>query len=155
MQGIRLGEILISQGTLSAEQVAHILRVQRSVGRPFGDLAERLYGIHPRSIERAWAWQYARLAGEIDPAILTIDPRCVRLINRRQAWQFHCAPFARRDGELQLLTDQQHLPRALSFASATFREPVTFLLACTEALHEHLMQLYPVPEHLADYAARM
>jgi hypothetical protein len=153
MTGIRLGELLIEQGVLSSEQVDHIVRVQRDVGRPFGDLAERLFGVDPRAVENAWATQYNNLAGVDDPATLEVDTDCLRLVNRRQAWQFFIAPFARNDGELRILTDQAHLARAVNFAAATFSEPVFFQLTSPEALKAFLMARYPVPEFMVEFAA--
>ncbi len=63
MKGIPIGQLLIEQGVLSAEQVGHILAVQKASHRPFGDLAERLYGIDPQAVEDAWVAQYTRTVG--------------------------------------------------------------------------------------------
>ena len=50
-------------GGVDAEQVRHVLQVQKLSHRPFGDLAERLYGVDPRAVEDAWVEQYLRTAG--------------------------------------------------------------------------------------------
>jgi hypothetical protein len=65
-RGIPIGQLLVEQGVLSEKQVAHILRVQKESHRPFGDLAERLYGINPRAVEDAWVEQYLRTTGTVD-----------------------------------------------------------------------------------------
>lgn len=153
MTGIRLGELLVEQGVLSGDQVDHIVRVQRNVGRPFGDLAERLYGIDPKAVEHAWARQYNKLAGVDDPSALAVDPACITLVNRRQAWQFFIAPFSREQGELRILTDEAHLARAVNFAAATFAEPVFFQLTSSESLKAFLLQHYPVPEFMVEFAS--
>src|SRR5437773_727996 len=88
VKGIPIGQLLVEQGVLTAEQVAHVLKVQKASHRPFGDLAERLYGIDPQAIEDAWVEQYVRTVGVIDLNDVTFDADCLRLINRRQAWQF-------------------------------------------------------------------
>ena len=91
MPGIQIGELLVEQGVLTQTQVAHILKVQTASHRPFGDLAERLYGINPKAIEDAWVQQYLRTAGIIDLHDHDIDVECLRLLNRRQAylnWKF-------------------------------------------------------------------
>ena len=80
--GIPIGELLIEAGVLNAKQVTHILRVQKESHRPFGDLAERLYGINPRAVEDAWVEQYIRTAGTVDLDDVEIDAECLRLINR-------------------------------------------------------------------------
>ena len=153
MTGIRLGELLIEQGVLSGEQVDHIVRIQRSVGRPFGDLAERLFGIDPKAVEQAWAKQYHGLAGVEDPFALQADAECLSLVNRRQAWQFFIAPFSRENGELRILADAARRPRAVNFAASTFAEPVFFQLASTETLKAFLAHHYPVPEFMAEFAS--
>ena len=155
MQGIPIGQLLVEQGVLTAEQVKHILTVQKASHRPFGDLAERLYGIAPEAIEDAWVQQYIRTAGVVDLDDVTFDADCLRLINRRQAWQFHLLP-AHRDGEhLHAATDAEHLIKAVNFASRRIDEAVFFLVADRNQLREFLMKHYPVPEHIAQFAERM
>jgi hypothetical protein len=155
VQGIPIGQLLVEQGVLSAEQVAHILKVQKASHRPFGDLAERLYGIAPEAIEDAWVEQYIRTAGVVDLDDVTFDADCLRLINRRQAWQFQLLP-ASRDGEhLHAATDADHLIQAVNFASRRIDEAVFFLVADRTQLREFLMRHYPVPEHIAQFAERM
>src|SRR5438132_1417432 len=65
-KGIPIGELLVRQGVLTQRQVAHILTVQKSSHRPFGDLAERLYGVCPKLVEDAWVQQYVQAAGITD-----------------------------------------------------------------------------------------
>ena len=152
MQRIRIGEILVEQGVLNERQVRHILNVQRSVNRPFGDLAERLYGVNARAVEDAWVEQYVRFAGEIDLNEIEADKECLRLINRRQAWQFHIAPIQRDDEHLGLATTAEGLVRAVNFASRKFDEPVYFMIAKKEQLKAFLMKHYPVPSFIAEFA---
>jgi hypothetical protein len=150
--GVRLGEILVKQGLLTREQVSQVLETQKEQGRPFGVLAEQMFDLDPRAVESAWVTQYAQLAGPVDPNQFRIDRTCLKLVNRRQAWQFHLVPVARDGGELIVLTDEKHLAKALRFAASTFKEATYFRIATSEALHDLLMQHYPVPEFLAEYA---
>lgn len=150
--GVRLGEILVQQGLLSAEEVKQVLETQRLQGRPFGVLAERMFGLDPRAVENAWVAQYAQLAGNVDPDSFGLDESCLRLVNRRQAWQFHIAPVQHEGGELVVLTDEKHLAKALRYAAATFKEPSYFRVVDSEKLHAFLMRVYPVPEFLAQFA---
>jgi hypothetical protein len=152
MQRIRIGEILVEQGVLNERQVTHILNVQRSVNRPFGDLAERLYGIDARAVEDAWVEQYVRFAGEVDLNEIEADKECLRLINRRQAWQFHIAPVEWQDDQLGLATTAEGLVRAVNFASRKFDAPVYFMIARKEQLKQFLMKHYPVPNFIAEFA---
>ena len=98
MPGIQIGQLLVEQGVLTERQVKHVLQVQKMSHRPFGDLAERLYGIDPKAVEDAWVQQYLRMAGVVDLEDVDIDAECLRVLNRRQAWQFHLLPLRRERG---------------------------------------------------------
>ena len=152
--GIQIGQLLVEQGVLTEAQVNHILKVQKISHRPFGDLAERLYGINPKAVEDAWVEQYLRVAGVVDLEDVQIDTECLRLLNRRQAWQFHLLPLSRRP-ELEMATTPESLVRSVNFAARTVDEPVHFLVAERQQLREFLMKHYPVPEFLAQYASEM
>ena len=155
MQGIRIGELLVEQGILTPKQVEHILFVQKRAQRPFGDLAEKLFGIDPKAIEDAWVQQYIRLAGVVDLDQQRIDEGCLRSLNRRQVWQFQVLPLHRQELDLQVATTADNLVRAVNFATRSLDEPVYFLIAERQQLREFLMKHYPVPDHLAHYAAGM
>jgi hypothetical protein len=156
LPGIQIGQLLIEQGALTQTQVEHILKVQKMSHRPFGDLAERLYGINPRAIEDAWVEQYVRIAGVVDLNEQRIETDCLRLINRRQAWQFHLLPLHRQEPEnLHMATSAKDLVRAVNFTGKKIDEPVNFLIAERAQLREFLMKHYPVPEYIAKFAASM
>jgi hypothetical protein len=152
-RGIPIGQLLVEQGVLTEAQVQHILAVQKACSRPFGDLAERLYGIDPRAVEDAWVEQYVRIAGITDLDHVQPDIDCLRLLNRRQAWQFHAAPISREGDHLNVATSPEHLIRTVNFATRKFDEPVYLVIAEHEQLREFLMKHYPVPDFIANYAA--
>lgn len=152
MRGIRIGELLVEQGLLTSAQVETILRMQRSSHRPFGDLAERLYGVNPRRIEDAWVEQYVRAAGVVDLEEQEIDMDCLRRINRRQAWQFHVLPMHHDGSEMCMATSADGLVRALNFASRTVEDPIYMMIAERDQLCDFLMRHYPVPGYIARYA---
>ncbi|MEM6315713.1 MAG: hypothetical protein AAF743_16620 [Planctomycetota bacterium] len=151
-RGMPIGELLVKRGLLTDEQVAHILDVQRDGGGAFGDLAERLYGIDAVAVEDAWIEQYKLIAGETDLDQIEVDEQCLRLINRRQAWQFGIVPVSREAGLLSVATDADNLVRGLNFSTRHFAEPVSMLLAERTQLREFLERHYPVPEHISKYA---
>ena len=153
--GIQIGQLLVEQGVLTQAQVEHIVKVQRVSQRPFGDLAERLYGIDPKAVEDAWVEQYVRMTGIVDLDQLDIETECLRLLNRRQAWQFHLLPLNREDNNLQVATSADDLVRSVNFACRKFDEPVHFLLAERAQLREFLMKHYPVPDCLAQYSENL
>ena len=155
MAGIQIGQLLVEQGALTQAQVDHILKVQRISQRPFGDLAERLFGINPRAVEDAWVQQYIRMVGVVDLGEIEIETECLRTLNRRQAWQFHLLPLNRPSEGLQMATSAENLVRSVNFATRAIDEPVHFLIAERAQLREFLMKHYPVPEYIAQYAAKM
>lgn len=151
-RGIPIGQLLVEQGVLTDAQVQHILTVQKESHRPFGDLAERLYGIDPRAVEDAWVEQYLRTVGITDLEEVRVDTDALRTLNRRQAWQFHMLPTNHDLGPLDIATTSENLVRAANFSSRRIDEPVFFLLTEREQLREFLMRHYPVPNFIAEYA---
>ena len=141
----RIGEILVAQNVLDASQVAHILEQQRRLGRPFGDLAERLYNVGPEQVEKAWVEQYVCYGTEINLDEQQIDDDALRVLSCRQAWQFRTLPLSREDGELKAATCRDRLQRAVNFAWRRFDEPVYFVIADRVQLEQHLMQHFPWP----------
>ena len=155
MPGIQIGQLLVEQGVLTERQVKHVLQVQKLSHRPFGDLAERLYGIDPKAVEDAWVAQYLRMAGVVDLEDVEIETECLRVLNRRQAWQFHLLPLRREKGSLQMATCAEELVRSVNFVSRKLNEPVHFLIAERTQLRKFMMKHYPVPDHIAQYSAKI
>jgi len=152
VKGIQIGQLLIEQGVLSKNQVDHILKVQKISHRPFGDLAERLYGIDPKAVEDAWVEQYLRLVGTVDLDDQDVQVETLRLINRRQAWQFHMLPLNRQPEAINMATSKENLVRAVNFSARKIDEPVSMLIAERGQLREFLMKHYPVPEYIAQFS---
>lgn len=142
---MRLGELLVQVGVLTATQIDHILSVQRETGEPFGVLCERLAGVDPVAVEEAWATQYAQLTRHVDPALESFDPEATGLVTRRQAWQFRVLPIRFDDEELMLATTRRHLRRALRFATNVLVVPVYPVLTEPLALGEGLCRHFPLP----------
>ena len=145
MTEVRLGQLLIERGVLSKPQVAQILDTQEHTGAPFGLLAERLFGVDPERIEDAWAEQYAGMTRTVDPAVEVYDEQAATLVTRRQAWQFRILPLRLENRELIIATTQQHLRRALRFATNVIGVPVFFVMAEPVALGRALCARYALP----------
>jgi hypothetical protein len=155
LPGIQIGQLLVEQGVLTPEQVDQIVKVQQTSHRPFGDLAERLFGIDPKAVEDAWVEQYVRTAGIVDLDSIQIEADALRILNRRQAWQFHLLPLNRDEQNLNLATSSDSLIRAVNFAVRKIDDPIYFLIAERDQLRDFLMKHYPVPQYIARYAASM
>lgn len=141
---VRLGEMMISQGLLTRDQVDEILAEQKRKRRPFGELAEQLFGVGERDVERAWAAQYAKIAEHVVPLQEDLDQDVIAMIDRRQAWQFRIMPLRRDGQEIMVATMIEHLPRAMRFALRHFKEPCYFVIASAEQLASGLMEHYPL-----------
>lgn len=156
---IKLGQILAEQGALSEPQVGAVVEAQRDSHLPFGVLAERMFGLSIQSVETAWVEQYARFTGVIDLDRYTLDARALRLISRRQAWQFEMLPVRfEPEGDLLVAASRRRFARAVCFVAQRL-EPVVFLrLAESQQLRRFLRIHYPMPEvsdELIQRATRM
>lgn len=139
-----IGHLLVQMGVITEPQRAEILGAQRRTSRPFGQLAEEMFGVHPDAVERAWSEQYASMARWVDPRIEPIDPAAAAVIDRRRAWQFRILPLRYDGDELMVCTTRQHLVRAINFAYRSIPETCYFVLAEPDALGEALMRHHPM-----------
>lgn len=144
---IRIGEILIEQGVLTEQQVFEVLQAQKKSSLPFGALAEQMFDVTVGSIEEAWIEQYVRETGEIDLEEQHVDTDALRLIHRRQAWQFEILPMHRdAAGDLVVAASRERLARAVTFVANSIRPVVFFRVAARDQLRHFLQQHYPMPE---------
>jgi len=142
---VRLGQLLVQADVLTPRQVDDIVTEQERTGEPFGLLAERLFGVDPLKIEDAWARQYAGLTRTVNLAIEVFDEQAAELVTRRQAWQFRIMPLRFEGRELLIATTQQHLRRALRFATNVIGIPVFFVMADPMDLGRALCARRPLP----------
>ncbi len=141
---LRLGELMVRRGLLSEHQVEKILEAQGRAARPFGELAEEMFDLHPADVERVWAEQYALQTPRIDPRTERIQKPALDLLSRRQAWQFKILPLRVEHGELCVCTTAENLPRALRFVYRRLEAPAYFVTADEDALQEALQKHYPM-----------
>lgn len=145
MRTVRLGDLLVQHGHLTPAQRDEILAAQETRRRPFGLLAEEMFGVNPRVVERAWAEQFASLAEHVDPRTFAPDREALAAIDRRQAWQFKVLPLTLERGAMLLCTTPEHLARAMRFAGWKVGHACQFVLAEGGALAEAMMRHYPMP----------
>lgn len=156
MQTLKLGDLLVQQGVMTAEQRDEVLKAQQLRRRPFGVLAEDMFGVSPAAVERAWAEQFSSLAESIDPRTFETDASALAAIDRRQAWQFKVLPLRLDTHSMLLCTTQEHLVRAMRFAGWKLGHSCQFVLAEARALGEAMTRHYPMagmtPEMIASPA---
>jgi hypothetical protein len=154
-----IGELLVAQGVITSAECRRVLEHQRVTGRPFGEIAEEMLGISGRSVEAAWAEQYAQTTKWIDPTMEYVDPAVRELITRRQAWQFGILPMGYEGVELTVCTTQVCLVRAMNFAVRSVPATCYYVLTEPDQLFEALMRHYPMdgmtPSVLETAASRM
>ena len=144
---LRIGEILVQQGVLSEQQVFEIIQAQKSQGKPFGVLAEEMFDVTVEAIEGAWIDQYHRFTGTIDLSKESIDTKVLKLLNRRQAWQFEVLPLRYQEGgELLVAASRHRLARAITFATHSLSPVVYIRVAESNQLRDFLRKHYPMPE---------
>lgn len=141
---MRIGELLVKKGLLSQDQVDTVLAEQAARCKPFGVLAERLFGLPELDIETVWAEQYELLAPAVEAGDLTPTSEALALLERRQAWQFRLLPLRRDDDEFVIATVRESLPRALRFVMRHVPAPVFFVISEPNPLGEALMKHYPM-----------
>lgn len=139
-----IGSLMVDKGVLSPEQLAQVLERQRTTHRPFGEIAEEMFGVKAKDVERAWSEQYAATTRWIDPSTERIDPAVRELVSRRQAWQFRVLPVGYDGSELMVCTTQEGLVRAMNFAARQLPVTCYFVLSKLEPLAEALMRHYPM-----------
>ncbi len=140
---IRLGELLVENGSLTAEQRDQIIELQRRSPRPFGVIAEELFKVSPGDVVQAWAAQYAMISTRVDPLDVEIDEQTHALITKRQAWQFGLIPILEHDGEIQFVTSRECLARALRFVGWRIPGLCTFGICDMHTLKLGLSMHYP------------
>lgn len=145
MMTLRIGEVLQKRGVLNAAQVQAILDEQSRSHRPFGEIAENMYGIDPTDIEQAWVQQYASLTRHIDVLREETDARAMKAIDRRQAWQFRVLPVRYDGTELMVATTADNLCRALRFATRCLVDPCFLVLTEAQKLGAALERYFPLP----------
>lgn len=141
---IRLGELLVGLGALNAEQRDTVLERQSTLGRPFGALAEELYGVDPAAVDHALATQYASVAPRLDPRMIEPNDEVLVIISRRQAWQFGLIPVRRANNEVLFVSSHEALARAMRFVGWRVTEPVSFALCEHGMLVSGLEMHYPI-----------
>ncbi len=141
---LQLGTLLVGSGVLTQAQADQVLSKQTESHRPFGEIAEQMFGISARSVEQAWAEQYSQTTRWVDPTTEVMDPTVRELINRRQAWQFRLLPMGYDGAELMVCTTKDGLVRAMNFAGRQLPLMCFFVLAEPTKLAAALQLQYPM-----------
>ena len=149
-EALRIGELLVKSGRLSAEQAEEVHRAQRHRWLPFGVLAEEMHGVRVPGVEEAWVEQYHRETGTLELRGVEPTEGALRLLHRRQAHQFRMVPVRfEPGGELLVVACRSRLARAVTFAAHRIPGPAHFRVAARGPLDELLARHYPAPARCA------
>jgi hypothetical protein len=150
MQVLRLGELLVLRGVLTRDQADRIVEHQERTARPFGVLAEELFGVAPEAIESAWASQYEAMSPALQLEAGEPTLKAIAAVTKRRARQFGVAPIRIEHGQLVLATTRENLPRALRFGLRVLERPCSFVVAPSKRVGAILAQCYV--DHATDAA---
>lgn len=143
---LRIGELLVQQGSLTRDQAEEVARCQQQRPLPFGVLAERMFGVTVGGIEDAWVEQYHRATGTLTLSGVEPAPSALALLHRRQARQFRMVPLRfEATGELLVAACRSRLARAVTFAAHRIPGPTHFRVAARGPLDE-LIERHYAPE---------
>ena len=141
---LRLGDLLVQYGVLTSDQCDLVFKEQQTNPRPFGLLAEELFGVDPTVIEHAWAAQFAMISPRVDPCTIEPKDELRSVITGRQAWQFGFIPIERHADGIVCVTSIECLARALRFVGWRVQEPCSFVICDQSALEAGLSMHYPI-----------
>ena len=142
---VRLGDLLVQRGALTPEQRDEVVAFQRLHGRPFGLLAEQMFGVHASAVEMAWAEQYAEAAEHIERQRMIPTDDVIDLIDRRQAWQFGIFPLRFADENLVVATSTFRLAKAMRFTGWRVPYNCEYVICSEGALRDALAEHFPIP----------
>lgn len=141
----RIGELLVRYGELSSEELSTILAEQRRDYRPFGRIAADMFDISESAIWNAWSEQYAEYCPRIQLDEQFQEPAVLDELTAEEAWEFHLLPLRCQDGDLILITSENHLPKALHFLDRRLDKAVLVWLADDpDQLRSALSKAYPL-----------
>ncbi len=154
MKPARIGERLVRLGAITRTELKRALAHQEETGQPLGAVCEEMFAVDPRVVERAWAEQYAELVADLEPRLRQFDPECIRLVSRRQAWQFAVLPLRTEGGALVVATLACRLAQARRFLSTIIPGAVVLLVTDAASLARALRTHHPLPGMDADMLLR-
>lgn len=139
---LRMGELLVREGILTANQVDEILIEQFNSEKPFGVIACEKFGIDEEDIWEAYACQMVLFYDSVDLACEVFDIGVTDTMTAREAWMQRILPMRFDGQEYVCATTREQLPKAMAFVNERFDHYVHFALAERGQLEVFIMQQY-------------
>ncbi|WP_171013636.1 GspE/PulE family protein [Chitinivorax sp. B] len=139
-----LGELLVSKGVISADQLQIALREQRSTGLPLGKQLVGLGFLSEATLREALSENLGQES--VDLARVVVDPAAVKLVPKDIAKRFTLVPigFARENGALRLAMSNPNNLVALDQIRLLTRDamPIEPMLAAESDVLRSIEQYY-------------
>lgn len=142
MQNRLIGQILIERGVMRVEHVAAVLDKQQNDARPFGRLAEAMFGVSISEVAAALAEQCRHTTPWVNLAHQALDPRVLSLLTPAEAWDHLVLPLRREDRELVCATATETLPEAIAMLQRKVAEPFRLVFAELRPLEQFIAERY-------------
>ena len=102
----KLGEILVSQGKITPEELTHFLRLQKKESKPLGQILIKEGVINEEELKNILGEQLGIQHIWLRKGL--VDPRIVHVLPKEKALSFKVIPMFRVDGVLTLATADPH-----------------------------------------------
>ena len=142
MHSESIGTFLIERGTLTGKQVAQVLARQREEHRPFGQVAEDMFGVSVSDLAEALAEQLVSKCPWINLIEEQLDEQCLNMIEARDAWESLVLPMRYEGDELLCATTMETLPNAIELIQRAVAEPFRLAIVDIRLLEQFIAERY-------------
>lgn len=123
---LRMGELLVKAGAMTNKQVHEVLQRQKETNKPFGMIAQKMFGIPAKSVWQAYARQ---MAVAIEETVLILEPRNIEAmtyIPLKDSYRYHMLPlrYEPQTGVLVCATSKAKFAEALQYYHSCLRHLV-------------------------------
>jgi len=142
MDNRQIGHILVDRGVMRIEHVAAVLERQKQDLRPFGKLAESMFGITVDEVAAALAEQFRHRCSWVNLAHQNLDPQCLIQLEPAQAWDHLLLPLRYENGELIFATALETLEMAIALLQRYVYQPFHLVLCEMRQLEQFIAERY-------------
>lgn len=137
-----IGQIMIARGLLNQEQVDHLLDHQTRDHRPFGQLAQGMYGVPEEAVCACLASQIIPECPRVKLCQEPSEPELLELLSPSEAWEHLVLPLRETEAGLVCATTREALPGAIALLQRRTNMPFRFVLADLHLLEQFIAERY-------------
>jgi type IV pilus assembly protein PilB len=154
---VRLGELLVRQGLLTAHQLEDALTTQKARGGRLGDVLVGLGFVDERELARVLAAQLG--VDVVDLRSAELDPQVLALLPEDVARELHAIPIAVEDGRVVVAVSDPLDETLTDRCIAALQRPVRLVIAARSDIDRAIGVVYRstarIGDALRDFEARM